>query len=554
MNTGLQSEIDKAKKMHADKERDLREQINMMATKSGEDAEWKLKHNELLQENGRLEQENQDLFQQHERLDQESQNTFQRNERLEQENRDLQQDSQELQQELLEQQRVTDEVRKEAAGFLADMKALAQQSSGSVEREEKLTQQIQSLEDQVAMWKARLAQSKADSRSRAIELAVRQPNVEKDETLVHSGGIIKDIHVIEYQLAIDEAIRVSRQDPKGLLNQMKAVVLTVKHITEDFARVDESDAKIAQLLTKISGTACNFITATKNYVFSGGLSPVSLLDAAASHLSSAIVEAVHQVKMYSAQDAPRDSTSEAAPRPSGTYSTADRSSVSESVYSQSTIAAPPAAQPQSAVSSRTPVTNGITIPTTNGIGNTTFNPPTPAYSSEIQATELARLKVSPTLLSNPFTPSAAQKLPANITWLQLFLEDQSSTIVETIQHLVSAIRSSAEPPAVRADISAINTAVTSILRATQTAIDSAPAGSPLRDIVGPAVKSLSTSKAKLLEAEDEGWGMEDYATWKEIANGLPPIAFELARQVRDLSGKVEGLAGGGQKGGEEDFS
>ena len=58
------------------------------------------------------------------------------------------------------------------------------------------------------------------------------------------------------------------------------------------------------------------------------------------------------------------------------------------------------------------------------------------------------------------------------------------------------------------------------------------------------MRSLASNKARLLEAEDEGWGAEDFETWKEVANGLPPLAFEIARQVRDLVAKVEKLASG----------
>ena len=374
LNSSLQSEINKAKELHEDTEQDLREQLDMMATQSGEDAEWKFKHNELLQQNDRLEQENQEL----------------------------QQDSQELQQELLEQQRVTDEVRREAVGFLAEMKTLSQKGNKGQEREEKLMQQVQSLEDQVAMWKNRYAESTAQSRSKAIDLAFQQPSVEKDASLLQPNGLIKDVHVIEFQVAIDEAIRMSRQDPKSLLTQMKSVVLSVKHITEDFASVDESDAKIAQLLTKISGTACNFITATKNYVFSGGLSPVSLLDAAASHLSAAIVDAVHKVKMHPSQNATPRVSSDTNGRPSQVYSAAGRSSTSESVYSQSTVTGTRTNEPQPLANGYPTTTNGAPVAVTNGIGRSTFNPPTPAYSSELQAKELAKLKVGQELCTFMF--------------------------------------------------------------------------------------------------------------------------------------------------------
>jgi hypothetical protein len=53
----------------------------------------------------------------------------------------------------------------------------------------------------------------------------------------------------------------------------------------------------AKLKSRVSATANNLITASKNHASSGGLSPVSLLDAAASHLSTAVVELVKHVKV-----------------------------------------------------------------------------------------------------------------------------------------------------------------------------------------------------------------------------------------------------------------
>lgn len=392
LNNSLQSEIDKAKDMHAERERCFQDQLDIMAGKSGADSELSGRYKGLLEENGSLQRDSESLrqekdSQQHENesLQQENESLRQDNESLRQENQELQQDSQELQQELLEQQRVTDEVRREAAGFLSEMKALSQTGSGNQDREEELMQQVQSLEDQIAMWKTRFAQSKAATRSEALDLAIEPAKVGKDDLhlqpLLQPDGLIKDVHVIEFQVAIDEALRISRVDPKGLLNQMKSVILTIKHISDDFTDVDRSDPRIAKLLTKISGTACNFITATKNYVYAGGLSPVSLLDAAASHLSAAVVDAVHKVRMYPFQDSTvRESTS----IPGG------RSGASDSIYGTATVTAASEAGPQAGpVSSRAALTNGSPKSA-------------PTYDSAEQAQNFANLKVSPR--TNPPSP------------------------------------------------------------------------------------------------------------------------------------------------------
>lgn len=84
---------------------------------------------------------------------------------------------------------------------------------------------------------------------------------------------------------------------------MKTVVLAVRNITTDIEQSASSvkDEEVAKkrhkLKGKISATANNVITASKNYATAGGLSPVSLLDAAASHLTTAVVDLVKTVKI-----------------------------------------------------------------------------------------------------------------------------------------------------------------------------------------------------------------------------------------------------------------
>ena len=330
-------EIDKARELHSEKDlniENLRGQLDTMAMKNDDDEKIRSRHAAI-----------------------------------EQESQDLQQDNQELQQELLEQQRVTDEVRREAAGFLQEMKALSRQSQESFEREEYLFQQVQILEDEVAQWKDRYARSKAQKRAADLEISVDQPHFERSAYL-QPNGVIADHHIIEYQVAIDEALRMSRMNPKGLLPHMKSVILAVKHITDDLETLNDSPAKTAKLLTRISGSACNYITATKNFAYSAGVSPVSLVDAAASHLTAAIIEAVHEVKMHpSAGVGEEDFVPEMLAQSGKHFSTADRSSASESVYSTTTAGRQSQYSRQPGLNANGTLTSGVYQSATNGIMN-----------------------------------------------------------------------------------------------------------------------------------------------------------------------------------------
>jgi len=222
----------------------------------------------------------------------------------------LESDYQALKTELREQQRVTNEVREEASAFLKEMKSLSDRSSQSWEREEQLVHQVHKLEEEVKEWKSRYARTKTQLRSlraSSLGLSIQQPdagNYAKDGGLTSSDGLVRDVHVTKFQIAIDELLRTARtNEPASILDYMKAVVISVRHITEDIGDSTSSDSEdgFAQqrnkLKTRVSATANNLITASKNFAISNGISPVSLLDAAASHLTSAVVELIRTVKI-----------------------------------------------------------------------------------------------------------------------------------------------------------------------------------------------------------------------------------------------------------------
>jgi protein SPA2 len=78
---------------------------------------------------------------------------------------------------------------------------------------------------------------------------------------------------------------------------MKAVVNAVSAIVEDVRQYErrpkstEVDLNVLRLLReRAEATLSNLVAATKNHATSSGMSPVSLLDAAASHVSSTITE------------------------------------------------------------------------------------------------------------------------------------------------------------------------------------------------------------------------------------------------------------------------
>ena len=277
LNSSLRSEIDRIRTENADAERTLRAQLSDLEASSrqqqslnNDDGEWR-------------------------------------------------QRAEELEQELSEQQEVTEEVRREATRYLQEMRELSNQSDVAVEKEERLSSQVASLETELKDWKSRYARLKTQLRSlkaSSIGLAsLASPDISNytcDASYATPDGIVKDVHITKFQLSIDELLQVARKaDSERLLESMRHVVKCVRAITGDIdnsplsqlqspsssVNGDSLDKQQSKLKSRVSATANNLITASKNHASSAGLSPVSLLDAAASHLSTAVVELVKYVKV-----------------------------------------------------------------------------------------------------------------------------------------------------------------------------------------------------------------------------------------------------------------
>jgi hypothetical protein len=265
LNSSLQIELDKVQNEHSTIEKELRSQIDEASRQGTGDAELQARF------------------------------------------ADLEIKHKSLQIELQEQQQVTEEVRREAAGFLMEMKALSEQSHSRWEQEERLSSEVHRLEEEIKQWKGRYAKAKTQLRhlrasSTGIELQSDVNAIARDNELLEENGLINDIHVTKFQISIDELLRTARfEDYNLVMQQVKAVVIAVRHVLRDVELASNRDDGLTTSRTKatrkVSATANNMITASKNFASSCGLSPVSLLDAAASHLSTAVVELIRLVKI-----------------------------------------------------------------------------------------------------------------------------------------------------------------------------------------------------------------------------------------------------------------
>lgn len=314
LNKNLQNEIERARQSQTDNKRHLQTEMEQMAKLGRGGDEWQMRYEELDRAH------------------------------------------QQLQSDLKQQQKVTAEVKKETATFLREMKALSERSNQNAEREEKLVRQVHRLEDEIKDWRSRYTKVKSQLRTlRAPSISSPTQQPDKDQLLQNRGflqqdGRVKHVHVTRFQISIDELLRTARtSEPSSILAHVKSVVIAVRDITQDVTTTAPGSNDEAQQMDKlhlrISATANNLITAAKNFAIANGLSPVSLLDAAASHLTVSIVELIRIVKIKTSsprelEDDDDDSLINESPAayygmPNGRRSVGD-----ESVYSRMSSSQP----------------------------------------------------------------------------------------------------------------------------------------------------------------------------------------------------------------------
>lgn len=219
----------------------------------------------------------------------------------------VQRENDELRESLRQQEQVTEDVRREAQEFLQEMRVLSQQSAATYDKQLELEKTIEELEREVRDWRNRYARSKTQqggmrASMHGVPLEYDAGKHIREKGFMEDNGAIKDVHVTKFQISIDELLRTARNEtPDKVVDSMKRVVVSVRRITKDLdestPQEDDLIQKQGKLKARVSSTANGLITASKNFAAGAGLSPVSLLDAAASNLTAAIVELLRVAKI-----------------------------------------------------------------------------------------------------------------------------------------------------------------------------------------------------------------------------------------------------------------
>ncbi|KAF1935544.1 hypothetical protein EJ02DRAFT_123502 [Clathrospora elynae] len=449
----------------------------------------------------------------------------------------------ELERDLSEQQQVAEEVRRDASMFLEEMKVLSARSDAAAEKEERMANQLSSLETELKDWKSRYARAKTQLRNlKASSMGLSSlaspdlANYTRDQSFTSPDGVVKDVHVTKFQLSIDDLLQTARRsNSEQTLESMRHVVKCVRAITGDIDSTSLSqlqsptssvggdilaspEKQQAKLKSRVSATANNLITATKNHASSGGLSPVSLLDAAASHLSTAIVELVKHVKV---RPTPQDEL--------------DRDDEEDEDDDRPMPLKPTVYSAYSAFSPN------------NANGSTNGAPSTYSHqrgrSSKGGSSDTTRYSNYSSPYSGYDRQSAGMTVPSGTSdsgmlEFKNYLEDQTALLVQSIQPLVNLIRSN--PVSTPADEQQIYDYIQDIAQAvddtgnkTYEAVNqlSNPA---LKKHAIPVVEVLDDCRQSMLAVDVRGGGRER----------IPPLAFKTARALKELVLRVDRIESG----------
>ncbi|KAK8251134.1 cell polarity protein-like protein [Phyllosticta capitalensis] len=501
------SEIEKLKA--DEKSRD----IDLDKNGTDEDMEEKLKHAQEVNDSLRIELEQVKAESEEKARELQAQLTKLEQNRSPDWDNDWKQRYEDLEADFEEQQKATEDVRREAFQFLQEMRSLSERSTYHLEKEEKLQNQVSQLESEVKEWKTRFARAKAQVRHLRASSAgtnfTQDASIHtKDGNIVDPAGMVKDVHVTKFQLSIDQLLQTARKaDPADVVECMKDVVSCVRTITADvevgYPSSGESDdegnsKKQQKLKSRVSATANNLITASQNHAAAAGLSPVSLLDAAASHLTTSVVDLIKTVKIRPTQPGEEDyEVVEARP----THVSKDYYGMANGRHSRHA--------------------SGVSIDSTRYSRSVTGSPR--PWSS--------RKSTAP----NGHLNGSIVREASGLEEIKTYLQDQTTDLVNSIQPLVQDIRSAPSngplpQSSIDTHVNEISRTVYEISYKTREAIENVhnPA---LSKHAKPVVEVLEDCREDLVQASGDNEGIQ--------REKIPPLAFKIARATKELVVRVE---------------
>ncbi|KAG8876901.1 component of the polarisome [Serendipita sp. 405] len=456
----------------------------------------------------------------------------------------------------------------DSTGIIEDLKAgmesLLEEVKELASRNDELTyardedeETIRELRTQMTDYKKKYERAKTELRNLKATSSLFLQKPKHDNHLPTSRtGAIQDMHITAFQSASDDLLSTGRSDnPSRVLNPMKEVVDAVSAIIEDVRSYDltqrsEQDppvdwATVDNLCERTQATLSNLVTASKTHATSYGLSPVSLLDAALSHVSASVTELAKLLLIRSSSkgydDEPKGNLTNGRYGASSKVSTSPLLSASRS---NSRLGGTSDRDLRSAgdrdlrgAGDRD--LRGTANRDVRGAGDRDLRDRDPRGASDRDLRSLrdfseqssSSLNSPPSLFDEPrrrgepLSPNSVPPSAGRGDWNELkpYLESQSELLVQAIQGVLTAVRNPTPSPELNENVTQIITIVSSIVAISR---DSLPQSSYDRGLV--VLNTLSEHCNKLSEVQAER------SITKDSRQVMAQSSFAIASSVKDL--------------------
>ncbi|KAI0042955.1 hypothetical protein FA95DRAFT_1524753 [Auriscalpium vulgare] len=398
---------------------------------------------------------------------------------------------------------LVEQLRADMEGLIAEVSDLSRRNDELMTSKDSDLIVIRDLDAQLKEYKRKYEQAKTELRSvkATSQLFLQKPKFDSDQLPISSEGLIPDVHLTAFLAAIDALLSAARAPaPTRVLTPMKSVVNAVTAIVEDVRGAADT--------ARAEATLGNLVAAARTHATSAGLAPVSLLDAAASHVSAAITELGRTVRIRRATKAEQEgfaATGGSSAASAMSYSPALKS-VAEDVSSKSHQ------RGQSEISSSS-ISFGRRSEDRDRM------PPPPPSMSPPGRPPSGRSAGSDRFRSDPSSSDASSPPPifdnhpsatgvvsddsamaegSEDAWTELkpYLEAQTESIVYAIQSVLSGVRSPTPSPTLNENLTQIITIVSSIVAVCH---DNLPASSARQG--SEILRELSEHANKLSEMQ-----------------------------------------------------
>ncbi|KAL1681811.1 hypothetical protein EV122DRAFT_260348 [Schizophyllum commune] len=351
---------------------------------------------------------------------------------------------------------IIDQLRSDMEGLMAELEDLQRRNDELMTAKDSDLGVIRELDSQLKEYKRKYEQAKTELRSvkATSQLYSQAPRVDRsaEELPVTADGGILDIHITAFLSSVDSLLTAGRSNaPTRVLSPMKAVVNAASAIIEDSRaferrssreRSDVDPETLKALSERLEATLSNLVAAVKTHASSSGMSPVSLLDAAASHVSATVTELARTVLIRRATKQEQEQFAAASPPTRNAFSPMLRSVEERSMHSRVGSAASSGAGGRMRGFGRG-------TPSGNSSSEHTSSPP-PIFDQPNGGGNIA---------------SDESATGAEDPWAELkpYLEAQTESIVYAIQSVLSGVRSPTPSPTLNENITQIITIVSSIV-------------------------------------------------------------------------------------------